>query len=118
LKTLISDKPAYVSPEFLSKFEKPFYMKSKEELKKELHKLIDGIEDEKVLNELNEDVVPYIIEARKLDTEGEDELTEEQMKVLNVAIAEADRGETVSFEEFKESMDKWRTELKSTKSSK
>jgi hypothetical protein len=93
-------------------------MKSKEELKKELHKLIDSIEDEKVLNELNEDVVPYIIETRKQDTESNDELTEEQLKELNEAIAEADRGEAISFEEFKESTDKWRTELKSTKGSK
>jgi hypothetical protein len=89
-------------------------MKTKQELKEELHRLIDSIEDEQVLNELNEDVVPYMIASRNEPAE-DDDLTEEQEKELREAIAEADRSETISFEEFKKSTDRWRTELKSTK---
>jgi methyl coenzyme M reductase gamma subunit len=93
-------------------------MKSKKEIKKELYKLIDSIDDEYVLNVLNEDIVPYVIENRTKEADEEDDLMEDQVKELDEAIKEADRGETISFEEFKESMDKWRTELKSIKSSK
>ena len=75
-------------------------MKSKEELKKELHKLIDSIEDEHTLNVLNEDIMPYVIENRTKDMD-EDDLTEEQEKELDQAIKEAENGETVSYEEFK-----------------
>lgn len=91
-------------------------MKSKKQLKKELHQLIDSIEDEHVLNVLNDDVVPYIIQNRIKEADaGEDDLTAEQEKELKKAIAEADRGETISFEEFKEKTEQWRTDLKSTK---
>ena len=90
-------------------------MKSKKQLKKELHQLIDSIEDEHVLNVLNEDIVPYIIQTRIETDAGEDDLTVEQEKELKKAIAEADRGETISFEEFKEQTEQWRTDLKSTK---
>ena len=89
-------------------------MKTREELKQELYKLIDSIEDEQLLHELNEDVVPYLIASRN-ETAEDDDLTEEQEKELKEAIAEADRGETISFEEFKKSTDRWRTGLKSTK---
>jgi Ca2+-binding EF-hand superfamily protein len=89
-------------------------MKSKKKLKEELHKLIDSIDDEHTLNVLNEELVPYVKNGtKKVD---EDDLTEEQERLLNQAIEEADRGETVSFEEFKKRMDRWRTGLKSTKS--
>lgn len=81
-------------------------MKSKEELKKELHQLIDSIDDEHILNVLNEDVVPYVIDNRTRELD-EDDLTEEQEKELEKAIKEADAGETVSFEEFKKTMSRW-----------
>jgi hypothetical protein len=83
-------------------------MKSKEELKKALHKLIDGIDDEQVLNTLHEDVLPYAIKKRRTK-EPDDDLTEAQIEELDKAIAEADRGETISLEEFKQMTDKWRT---------
>jgi len=92
-------------------------MKSKKKLRKQLHKLIDSIDDEHVLNVLSEDIIPYVIKNRTKEA-NEDDLTEEQEKELEEAIKEADRGETVSYEEFKETMDRWRTELKSTKGSK
>ena len=82
--------------------------KNKEELKKKLHELIDGIDDEHILNVLNEEVVPYVIENRtkELDDE-EDELTEDQEKKLEQAIKEADEGKTISHEEFKRRMSRW-----------
>ena len=90
--------------------------KNKEELKKKLHELIDSIEDEHILSVLNEDIVPYVIENRSKEADDvEDGLTEEQLKELDEAIAEVDRGETISFEEFKKNMEEWRTRLRSTK---
>jgi hypothetical protein len=83
-------------------------MKSKEELKKELHQLIDSIDDEHILNVLNEDVVPYVLDNRTKELD-EDDLTEEQEKELEKAIKEADAGETVSFEEYLKATARWRT---------
>jgi methyl coenzyme M reductase gamma subunit len=84
-------------------------MKSKKQLKQELHKLIDSIEDEHVLNVLNDDIVPYVIQNRAKEAEEEDDLTEDQLKELEEAIKEADRGETVSYGEFKKVMSRWLT---------
>lgn len=87
-------------------------MKSKKQLKEELHQLIDNIDDEQVLQTLNEDIMPYVT------TKDAEVLTAQHQKELEEAIAEADKGETVSFDEFKASMDKWRTAYKSTGASK
>lgn len=85
-------------------------MKSKEELKAELYKKIDSIEDEHTLNLLNDDIVPYAIENRTKDKdEADDDLTDEQEKELDEAIRQADKGETVSWEEFLNSTQQWRT---------
>jgi predicted transcriptional regulator len=80
-------------------------MKSKDELKKELHELIDSIEDEETLNMLHEDVAPYVAGIATL----EDELTPEQQMELDEAIREADAGEVITLEEFYSRMAKWRT---------
>ena len=85
-------------------------MKSKEELKAELYKKIDSIEDEHTLNLLNDDIVPYAIENRTKDKdEADDDLSDEQEKELDEAIRQADKGETVSWEEFLNSTQQWRT---------
>lgn len=85
-------------------------MKSKEELKAELHKKIDSIEDEHTLNLLNDDIVPYAIENRTKQKDEEDEdLTEEQEKELDEAILQAENGETISWDEFLNSTKQWRT---------
>lgn len=90
--------------------------KKKEELKQKLYKLIDSIDDEHLLHVLHEDVVPYVIESKGKETdEAENEPTEEQLEELDEAVAEADKGETISYEEFKKNMDEWRTRLTSTK---
>lgn len=93
--------------------------KNQDELKKKLHELIDSIDDEPTLSMLNEDVVPYVIENRTKELDNiEDNLTDEQLKDLDESIAEANRGETISYEEFKKNMDEWFTRLKSTGDSK
>ena len=93
----------------MSKFDKSYCMKSKSELKEQLHTLIDGIDDEHVLTVLNEDIMPYVIENRTKEKDEEDELTEEQEKELEEGIRQADAGETISWEEFKQMTERWRT---------
>ena len=89
---------------------------NQEELKKKLHELIDSIDDEHTLSVLHEDVVPYVIENRSKEAdEEEDDLTEDELKELDEAIEEVDRGETISFEEFKKNMEEWRARLRSAK---
>ena len=85
-------------------------MKSKEEIKAELHKKIDGTEDAHTLQVLNDDIVPYAIENHTKDKDEEDEeLTEEQEQELDEAIREVENGETVGREEFLNSTQQWRT---------
>ena len=91
------------------KFDKSICMKSKQQVKEELHKLIDSIEDEETLNVLNEDVVPYVIEKRNKEQDGEEELTKEQEEELDEAIRQADAGEVISWEELLKETKKWHT---------
>ena len=88
-------------------------MKTKEELKEELHKMIDSIEDESALNILKEDLVPYAISYKEEIID--DDLSPEENYQLKKAIEQADRGETITMEQFKAETDKWRTELKSSR---
>ena len=81
-------------------------MKTKEELKKELHEYIDSITDEETLMMVHEDVTSYL--KKESEVEEKDELTEEQEKQLAEAIRQADEGETKPWEEFKVSLEKWR----------
>ena len=75
-------------------------MKSKEEIKAELHKKIDSIDDEYTLNVLNEDIVPYAIENRTKEKDEEDDLTDEQWEKLKEAIQQVKDGKTITLEEF------------------
>ena len=84
-------------------------MKSKEKLKKKLHQLIENIDDEALLKTLNEDIVPYIIKKHSAKASEFDDLTPEQQKKLKKAIAEADRGQTISQREFKKALAHWIT---------
>jgi len=72
-------------------------------IKKELHRLIDTIENEHVLNILKEDAVAYLSQQDILD-----ELSPEQLQELNEAILEADRGEGITPETFRKEMYSWR----------
>ncbi len=84
-------------------------MKSKEALKKELHAMIDSIEDEHTLNVLNDDIVPYVIKNRtKQQDEEIDDLTEEQERELEEAMRQAEAGETITEEEYLNATARWR----------
>jgi hypothetical protein len=73
------------------------------EIKSRIHKLLDSIEDESVLNQLMEDVAFY---ASKKDIT--DNLAPDQLKELDTAIAEADNKETIPWDDFKKEMNEWR----------
>jgi hypothetical protein len=71
--------------------------------KKKIYQMLDGIEDENILNQVMEDVAFY---TGKQDITAE--LTPEQLQELDKAIQEADNKETVSWDEFKKEMNEWR----------
>jgi len=71
--------------------------------------LIDGIEDEHILYILKEDIIPSVIQNRTKESGEEDDLTKEQLKELNQSLKTGDRGDAISFEEFKKLAKKWRT---------
>lgn len=75
----------------------------RENVKFEIHKLIDLIEDETVLQMLAEDIAYY---ASKKDIV--DDLNKDQQQELNEAIAEADNGETIDWKNFKNEMNEWK----------
>ena len=83
--------------------------KSKEDIKKELHKLIDSIDDDYVLNVLNEDIVPYAVKNRTRKQDEEDNLTEEQQKGLDEAIKQVEEGKMVDWGEYLKATARWRT---------
>ena len=74
-------------------------------VKSKIYQLLDGIEDETVLNQVMEDVVFY---ATKKDIV--DELNAKQLKELDNAIEEVDNKETISWNDFKKEMNEWRKE--------
>ena len=68
-------------------------------VKTKIYQLLEGIEDEAVLNQVMEDVAFY---ATKKD--AVDELNASQLKELDKAIEEADNKETISWSDFKKEM--------------
>jgi len=83
-------------------------MKTKEQLKKELHEYIDSITDEETLMMVHEDVATYL--NKNLEEAGEEDyLTEEQEKQLEEAIRQADAGEFISEEEYLKATARWHT---------
>ena len=72
-------------------------------VKTKIYKLLEGIEDENVLNQVMEDVAFY---ATKKDVV--DKLNTDQLKELDKAIEEADNKETMSWDEFKKNMNEGR----------
>jgi hypothetical protein len=88
---------------------KAIFMKTKEELKIELHNLIDNIDDEELLTVLNDEILPSVIEnhSRELNEEEENDSAEEEITGLDAALKDADRGEPISLEEFRKMSEKW-----------
>lgn len=72
------------------------------DIKSQLHQLIEKIEDEEYLSLLKEDVAMYAGEKQ-----ASSELTHEQLKELQKALNEVDKGETISFEDFKKHTAEW-----------
>ena len=72
-------------------------------VKTKIYHLLDGIEDEVVLNQVMEDVAFY---AAKKDIV--DQLSPDQLKELDKAIEEADNKETISWGDFKKEMKEWK----------
>ncbi|HEX7905182.1 MAG TPA: hypothetical protein VF487_15025 [Chitinophagaceae bacterium] len=66
-------------------------------------KLLEGIEDEAVLNQVMEDVVFYTNKKDILDG-----LNADQLKELDKAIEEADNKETIPWHDFKKEMNEWK----------
>jgi hypothetical protein len=78
----------------------------RQDLKKELHSIIDSINDEETLSILKEDLAAYALEKNA------DGLTPEQMDELDVAIKEADDEiELEDWQSFKSQLEnKWEEE--------
>jgi len=72
-------------------------------MSKKIYQLLEGIEDEAVLNQVMEDVAFY---ATKKDTVVE--LNASQLKELDKAIKETDNKETISWSDFKKEMKQWK----------
>ena len=72
-------------------------------VKSKIVELLDQIEDERVLQQVMEDVAFY---ASKKDIV--DELSPEQQKELDKAISQSDNNETIDWDEFKKEMNGWR----------
>jgi hypothetical protein len=72
-------------------------------VKSKICQLLEGIEDEAVLNQVMEDVAFY---ATKKDMANV--LNIDQLTALDKAIKEADNKETISWDDFKKDMNEWR----------
>jgi hypothetical protein len=72
-------------------------------VKSKIYKMLEEIEDESVLNQVMEDVAFYATKKDILD-----DLDKEQLKELDKAIEEADKKETIPWEDFKKEMNEWR----------
>lgn len=72
-------------------------------VKSKIIQLIESINDENVLNQVMEDIAFY---ASKKDIV--DDLNQAQAKELDKAIEEADKNQTIEWNDFKKEMDEWR----------
>ena len=82
---------------------------SKENLKKEIHKLIDDAEDEVLLSMVKEDLVTYSVSSKKFDDLSD--LSPEDRAELEEQSNEDPMKDTISFEEFKAEMKEWLSKL-------
>lgn len=74
-----------------------------EDVKTKLHTLIDSVGDETLLQMITDDIVYYTGNKDILD-----ELDEEQLKELDEAIEEVDKGDTIDWDDFKKEMNEWK----------
>ena len=77
---------------------------SKEEIKQKMHKLIDELEDETVLQMLYEDAVEY----KTSSTVANKELTDEQWAEIDEGLKQIENGETFTQQEVMQHIKEWR----------
>jgi hypothetical protein len=83
---------------------------SKEDLKKELHHLIDTTDDEELLNIIKEDIIAYQTKSNKNFDDLSDLSPEDRAELEELAAEDPDK-DTISFEELKKEMNKWVSKL-------
>ena len=83
---------------------------SKENLKKELHKLIDDTEDEELLSIVKEDIVAYQTKAKEKFDDLSYLTPEERAELEELATEDIDK-DTITYEEFKQHLDEWQSKL-------
>ena len=83
---------------------------SKENLKKELHKLIDDTEDEELLSMVKEDLVAYQTKANKNFDDLSDLSPEDRQELKELAEEDPEK-DTITFEELKKEMNEWVSKL-------
>ena len=81
----------------------------KEKLKKELHELIDNMEDEELLNMMKEDAVAYQKSSGQIDDLSD--LTPAEKAELEEMANEDPGKDSVNFEEYKKMMNEWLSKL-------
>lgn len=85
-------------------------MKTTDNLKQQLHSLIDSIEDEQVLKVLADDIVPFVINSHtENENDADDDLSAEEMAELEAAYKKMEAGEYATIANFREAMSKWRS---------
>jgi len=82
---------------------------SKEKLKKELHELIDNMENEQLLNMVKEDIVEY--QKRNIAFDDLSDLTPDERAELEELANEDPDKDTISFDEFKKEISEWVSKL-------
>jgi predicted transcriptional regulator len=74
-----------------------------DDLRSDIHKAIDTIDDESLLNEIQ-----HIIEQSKQDNDAEwDNLPQEVKSAIEEGLAQAEQGRTISNEQAKQKLKKW-----------
>ena len=80
----------------------------KDKIKSEFHKLIDSIEDEKLLEKFYKVISAYGNQNK--DTDIIDELTEKQKTRLMNSVEQVSESDTINNEKMNEQIRKWLTE--------
>ena len=83
---------------------------SKENLKKEIHKLIDDTEDEELLSMVKEDLVAYQTKANKKFDDLSDLSPKDRQELKELAEEDPEK-DTITFEELKKEMNEWVSKL-------
>ena len=81
---------------------------STENLKKELHTLMENTEDEELLSMVKEELVAYQTKEKEFDI---NELSPEDRAELEEQDTEDPMKDTISHEEFIQNIEEWRSEL-------